>query len=402
MIYLARRSVIPPNSVCYLKGRMTNPQDHVSLIEPILTNPKVLIPKVLVHGAETVTMSVTNCSDQYVTLKRNVLLGSAMPVELIQKPESEAVDNSLEPEEVVVRQSTLAEDSNKLPAFLQPLYERNTSNLTTSECATLKALLCEFTDIFASNDFDIGLFRSIQHKIDTGKNLPTKQRIRRTPLGFEKEEEKHLKKMLDSGVIQPSSSEWASAPVLIRKKDGTVRYCIDYRDLNSKTVKDAFPLPLIDQCLDALQGVSFFSTLDLAAGYWQISIDPQDRHKTAFITKYGLYEHVRMGLGLFNAPATFQRVMNLFLRGLSWNETLAYLDDVMILRKDFEDSIQNLRKVFIRFHQYNLKLKPKKCELLRHDVDFLGRHISSDGMTITHDKVVKTLEWGELTCKKRC
>ena len=115
--------------------------------------------------------------------------------------------------------------------------------------------------------------------------------MRGTPLGFEKEEEENLKLMLDIGVITESSSDWASAPVLVRKKDGTLRYCVDYRALNSKTVKDSFPLPSISQCLDQLCGNTYFSTLDMASGYWQFEIAEQDRHKTAFITKYGLFEH---------------------------------------------------------------------------------------------------------------
>lgn len=128
--------------------------------------------------------------------------------------------------------------------------------------------------------------------------------------------------MLDAGVIQPSSSDWASAPVLVRKKDGSMRSCIDYRALNKKTVKDCYPLPIIEDCLDTLQGTEYFATLDMASGYYQIMIDKADRHKTAFITRYGLFEHTRMGMGLCNAPATFQRAMQYVLRGLTWTKIL--------------------------------------------------------------------------------
>ena len=114
-------------------------------------------------------------------------------------------------------------------------------------------------------------------------------------MGFEGEEEENLKQMLDIGVISESSSDGASAPVLVRKRDGSVRYCVDYRSLNAKTVKHLFPLPSISQCLDQLSGNRYFSTLDMASGYWQIEIDEKDQHKTAFITKYGLFEHKRLG-----------------------------------------------------------------------------------------------------------
>ncbi len=150
--------------------------------------------------------------------------------------------------------------------------------------------------------------------------------MRRTPLGFAKEEETHINTMLNKGVIVPSSSEWASAPVLVRKKDGSVRYCIDFRAVNSLCVKDAFPIPNLDECLDTLSGCKYMSTLDMAAGYWQIEVDPADRHKLAFITRYGLFEFVRMPFGTSNSPATFQRVIQLVLQGLNWRECLAYLD----------------------------------------------------------------------------
>ena len=182
--------------------------------------------------------------------------------------------------------------------------------------------------------------------------------MRQTPLGFEKEEEEHIRKMLQYRVIQTSVSEWASAPVLIRKKYLSVRYCIDYRSLNAKTVKDAFPLPRIEECLDMLQGVRFYSTLDLASGYWQLELEPEDRHKTAFTTKPGLFEHVKMGFGLCNAPVTFQRAMNLVLSGLTWKSVISYLDDIIVLGNNYNQSLTHLEQVFQRLRQYRLKLKP--------------------------------------------
>ena len=203
---------------------------------------------------------------------------------------------------------------------------------------------------------DLGRFTDIKHPIHTSDAAPIKQKMRRTPLGFEAEEKAHLDKLLESGVIRPSSSEWASPPVLVRKKDGKVRYCIDYRALNNVTNKDAFPLPNIDECLDVLEGTEFFCTLDMCSGYYQIEVFDADRHKTAFITKYGLYEYQRMPFGLCNAPATFQRAMTLILRGINFKEALAYLDDIVILGKNFDDSLANLIKVLERFRHHNLKL----------------------------------------------
>ena len=180
---------------------------------------------------------------------------------------------------------------------------------------------------------------------------------------------------------------------MVRKKDGTVRYCIDFRALNLKTVKDLFPLPSISLCLDQLSKNMFFSTLDMASGYWQIEIDEKDRHKTAFITKFGLFEHQRMAFGLCNAPATFQRVIQFVLRGLTWNKILAYLDNVVVLGQSFRDHLANLRLTFERFRKYNLKLKPKKCSLFNTETLFLGKIVSRDGVSVNPENIEKVKNW---------
>ena len=141
--------------------------------------------------------------------------------------------------------------------------------------------------------------------------------------------------MLESKIIRPSMSDWAAPPVLVCKKDGGVRWCIDYRTLNNVTVKDAFPIPRIEECLDTLAKATYISTLNLASGYWQLEVAEEDRHKTAFITRHGLFEHIRMGFGFCNAPATFSRAMQSVLHGLLWGDVLAYLDDVIVLGMNF-------------------------------------------------------------------
>lgn len=280
-----------------------------------------------------------------------------------------------------------------MPAHIQGLFERSTEHLNAEQSAQLASLLVEFQDVFARDDFDLGCFTAVKHKIDTGDAKPIKQRMRRVPLGFAHEEDGHLEKMLQCGVIEPSTSDWASPPVLVRKKDGSVRWCIDYRALNNVTQKDAFPLPLISECLDTLSGTEFLSTLDLASGYWQIEMDEADRHKTAFLTKHGLYQHTRMGFGLCNAPATFQRAIQLVLRGMNWREVLAYIDDVVVVGKSFEDHLRNLREVLTRFRLNNLKLKPRKCHLFQPEVTFLGKLVNRDGISLNPDNIAAVREW---------
>ena len=265
-----------------------------------------------------------------------------------------------------------------LPEYMRDLFARSRKGLNTEESIQVGELLIEFQDIFAKHDLDLGCFTEIKHAIDTGTERPVKHKMWRTPIGLQAEEEKYLQKLLDTDVIRPSKSEWASAPVLIRKKVGTVRWCVHYRDLNAKTDKDNFPLPNISDCLDALSGTVFSSTLDMASGYYQIELN-EDKRKTAIITRYGLYNHNRMGFGLCNASATFERAIQLVLRGLTWKEALAYLDDVNVLGKSFDHHLNNLREVFLRFRRYNLKLKPKKGILFRTEVKLLGKLCTQEG-----------------------
>ncbi|XP_077869142.1 uncharacterized protein LOC144360123 [Saccoglossus kowalevskii] len=140
----------------------------------------------------------------------------------------------------------------QIPEHLQELYQRSSAHLDPHETEQLRLILCSYKDAFAVDDFDLGNFSAIKHRIDTSDSNPIKQHLRRTPRCFVQEEEAHLKKMLESGVIEPLVSEWMSAPVLVRKGDGKVRWCVDYRALNNVTVKDVFPLPLVEECLDTL------------------------------------------------------------------------------------------------------------------------------------------------------
>ena len=302
----------------------------------------------------------------------------------LDKKQNENEDESLKELELL---------KTKLPEHLKELFIRSIDHLDIHQAKEVGLLLTRYETVFAKDDLDIGLFSgSIKHTIDTGDAAPTRQRMRRTPLGFEKEED-HLNQMLERGVITESTSEWASPPVLVRKKDGTLRYCIDFRALNKVTRKDAFPLPNIENCLDTLRGSTFMSTLDMAAGYYQIEIDEKDKHKTAFITKYGLFEHTKLPFELCDAPATFSRVIQLVLQGLTWTECLAYLDDVIVLGKSFRDHMNNLIAVLNRFRKYNLKLKPKKCHLFQKEVKFLGKIVTETGISINPESVETITKW---------
>ncbi|KAL8614664.1 hypothetical protein ACOMHN_051116 [Nucella lapillus] len=364
----SRRAVIPPNSVVRLSGKLdTTLGDYY--IEPVDAS-HLFIPRTFRKADECPVVCLVNLSDQYQSVKKGQFLANAYEVQEVLDQMQEDLDHGKEgttPDHVFcgsvqVNDSTTP-TTGRVPEHLQQLAADSSAYLTVDQREELGKLLSEFEDVFAKHDFDLGEFTTIEHAIDTGDAKPIKQGMRRTPAVFVGEEEAHLRKMLDAGVTQESISEWASAPVLIRKKDGMVRWCIDYRALNDVTVKDTFPLPLVNDCLDALSGSTWFSKLDANSAYWQIKVKAEDRRKTAFLTKYGLFEHVRMGFGLTNAPATFSRAVNLILQGLTWKTVLAFLDDVLVLGNDFHGHHRNLQVALQRFRKHGMKLKPKKCLL---------------------------------------
>jgi hypothetical protein len=193
--------------------------------------------------------------------------------------------------------------------------------------------------------------------------------------------------MLSRGVIQPSNSPWSSPVVIVAKKDGSKRFCVDYRKLNAITKTDAYPLPRIDDALDVLAGMKYFASLDLLSGYWQVKMSDDSVEKTAFCTPDGLFEFTVMPFGLCNAPGTFQRLMESVLSGLIPEKCLLYIDDILVVGRTFEEHLQNLREVLTRLREAGLRLKPRKCHLCQRKVKYLGYIVSADGISADPEKV---------------
>ena len=247
----------------------------------------------------------------------------------------------------------------------------------------------DFPKLFATENSELGSTGLIKHSIDTQGKGPIRLRPYRTGRKQKEELERQIKEMMATNVIQHSTSPWAAPVILVEKKSGELRFCIDYRKLNSLTKKDSFPLPRIDSTLDRLYGKKFFTTLDLASGYWQIELDDPSKEKTAFIVENNRYEFIRMPFGLCNAPATFQRVMNYILRDVSGVKALVYLDDVIIYSDTFESHIEDIREVFTLIQNAGLKLKLKKCQFIKKSVKYLGHIISRDGIGPDPEKIEK-------------
>jgi hypothetical protein len=201
--------------------------------------------------------------------------------------------------------------------------------------------------------------------------------------------------MLQQGLIQPSTSPWSFPVVVVKKKNGKFRFCVNYKPLNDITKKDNYPLPRIDEMLDALQDAQLFTTLDLASGYWQIKVKKEDQEKTAFITKFGTYEFKVMPFGLCNAPVTFQRIMDKVLQGIKDKFVLVYLDDVIIFSKTFEEHIQHVEEVIKRIRDTNLRLKAEKCYFAAKELQFLEHVVEKDGVKPEPKKVDKMINYLE-------
>ena len=244
----------------------------------------------------------------------------------------------------------------------------------------LAKTLVNYQDIFVGPDGKLGRTDIIKHDIHTTSEQPIKHAPRRMSPQQNEVISRETQKMLSAGVIQPSDSPWASPVVLVRKKDGSVRFCIDYRKLNNITSKDAYPLPNIEDAVNTLCGAQYFCTLDLASGYWQVELTEDAKRKSAFVTREGLFEFNVMPFGLSNAPATFERLMELVLRGMTWRQCVVYIDDVIVFGTTFEETHNRLINVFDRLRQAHLKLKPKKCFLFKDSTLYLGYQVSSRGV----------------------
>ena len=199
--------------------------------------------------------------------------------------------------------------------------------------------------------------------------------------------------MLLGGQIEPSDSPWASPVVFVTKKDGSTRFCVDYRRLNALTIKDAYPLPRIDDSLRLLGNQQWFSTMDLASGYWQVAMSPDVKRKAAFVTNEGLFQFRVMPFGLCNAPATFERLMDRVLCGMRWSRCLFYLDDVISFGGTIPEALARLEEVLVRLSNFGLQLKAKICTFMQTEVVFLGHIVGRTWLACDPAKLSAVWNW---------
>ena len=275
------------------------------------------------------------------------------------------------------------------------------SHLNSQDTEKLKTFLLTHRNLFATDTSEMGCTDTITHRIELENPAPFKDKSRPIPPGAYNEVRQHIAELLTSGVIKPSRSPYSSNMVLVRKKDGSLRLCVDYRRLNNATIKDAYSIPRIDTLIDSLKGARYFASLDLFSGYHQVKVADEHQERTAFSAgPLGFYEFVKMPFGLCNAPATFQRMMERVLDGLNMNICAVYLDDVIVYASTEEEMYERLSKVFSRFLEANLRLKPSKCRFFQHSVEFLGHEVSEHGVQCCKKHLEAVAKWPTPTSVK--
>ena len=258
---------------------------------------------------------------------------------------------------------------------------------------SLAKLINEFETLFAQSPTDVGKINVESHRIHLTDDVPVALRPYRQSSQAIAETARQVKELLNAGLIRVSVSPYAAPTTLADKADCTKRLCCDYRGLNGKTIADKQPMPYIPDVIDKLQGCRFFTKLDMASGYWQVPIHPEDIHKTAFVTQNGHYEWLVLPFGLNNAPATFHRIVQRILGNLLNHGVYSYLDDVILYAKTQEEHDTLLREVFTRLKDHNVKLKRTKCMFSQPNVEFLGHIINNDQVRPIPSKVKSVLDF---------
>lgn len=264
--------------------------------------------------------------------------------------------------------------------------------LNESEKSSIFRLCNNYRDIFYKEGDKLTFHSDIKHAIKTKDDLPIYTKSYRYPEVHKEEIARQIDSMLDQGIIRHSTSPWSSPLWIVPKKTDASnkkkwRLVVDYRKLNEKTIDDKYPIPNIDEILDKLGRCMYFSTLDLASGFHQIEVNPKDVEKTAFSVNNGHYEFIRMGMGLKNAPSTFQRVMDNVLKDLLNKGCLVYMDDIIVYSTSMQEHIDILTKVFERLRNANFKVQLDKSVFMQREVSFLGHLITPDGVKPNPDKI---------------
>ena len=389
-VYVAQDTVIPAGTEMLIRGKLkgagSGDSIYINSDSKFTERTGLLVAQAIVTPKRgRIPLRIMNVGTEEVQLKRGLKVGLGhLVVDAEDTQTNSAYDNS-------DNEKKIYEDN--IPEHLDNVIKDLQSRLTEDQMKEAKAFLIKYQHCFPKSRNDIGYTDVITHSINTGDNTPIKQAPRRIPLSKKEAAYAEIHRMAEADVIEPSNSPWSSPIVLVPKPDGSIRFCVDYRKLNDVTKKDAYPLPRINDTLDLLHGSSYYSTIDLASGFWQVGMDIDAQEKSAFCVPNGLYQFKRMPYGLCNAPATFQRLMEQVLSGLNWEICLLYIDDIIVFSSDFSQHLERLDKVMSRIEKSGLKINPKKCKFFTSEVKFLGHIVSAKGISTDPDKISAVKNW---------
>ena len=377
-VQVRQDTVLPPRTEKFSMARLsTKWVQGTACIESADRVPGVLVATTVQDPDEQqVHLRLMNYTDREIRIPAGKIVATCMAANLTRPAPTESASRC------------------QLPEHLKTLVEESCQGFSLEEKQKVQALITEHQSAFSSSQYDLGKTNVIKHGIPLVPGAkPLKQRPYRHGTAQEAEIEKQVKELQGQGLIREGHGAWSSPVVLVQKKDGSWRFCVDYRKLNEITHKDAYPLPRIDDTLDALGGSRLFSTLDLTSGYWQVEMEDDAKEKAAFATRSGLWEWQVLPFGLTSAPSTFERLMETVLRGLHWKTLLIYLDDIIVFSKDLDSHLERLKEVFVRLQEAGLKLKPAKCRLFADRVHYLGHVVSASGVETEESKVTAVKEW---------
>ena len=317
-------------------------------------------------GSSRVSVGLRNVSSRSITIPSRSAVGQLQQA-AIQKVQISGKQNKQGP-------------TGKEGAWvLDQLNLEGLDNWTEDQQRAPKELLVDSADVFSKDDLGLGKYNILKHDIKITDPQPFKERYRRIPPHLYEEVNAHLQEMVEVGAIRRSFNPWASAVVLVQKKDGGLRFCIDLHKLNNRTVKDGYSLPHIEVTLDCFHGAVWFSTLDLKSGYWQVELEEEAKPLTAFtMGPLGFWECECMPFGLTNVPATFQRLMESCHGELQLNWCIIYLDDIIVFSRTPEEHLHRLKAVISKLRAAGVKLKPTKCDLFKQQINYLGHVVSKE------------------------
>lgn len=362
---LEKRSSSLPHTVMMESSDGDNLPSGLMVLRGLLSLPQLEEAGIMVR--------IRNETNHPIAIRRGMVLARLYRVESVMSPAAAA------------RKPCKALDPD--------LFNFGDSPVSPSWKDRLKKQLSERPNVFSTEEWDVGCALNVEHTIRLADDRPFRERSRRLAPADIEDVRKHIQELLEAGIISESRSPYASPIVVVRKKNGTVRMCVDYRTLNKRTIPDQYTVPRVDDALACLAGSRWFSVLDLRSGYYQIPMSSEDKEKTAFICPLGFYQFERMPQGISGAPATFQRLMEKTVGDMNLLEVLVYLDDLIVFGKTLEEHEARLMKVLDRLDASGLKLSLDKCQFCQTRVKYVGHIVSAEGVATDPEKIEALTTW---------